>query len=162
MDLSDRDGGRLRRLLLLDDCWIAAASRLLVRSKRARPGKPLIPGTLPLARGIEMAADLQLRRIPSWRQWFGGTVYVLPDQPEGFLANVAPELDAVMGAIIEQVVKVHRKYVLVALHPRGALIPHPRLEGVALAALQNLTDEEFERVVATELERRGRPATRQS
>lgn len=142
--------------------WIAAASRLLVRSRRARPGKPLIPGTLPLARAIEKEADLQLPRLPSWRQWIGGTVYVLPEQPEGFLANVAPELHAVMGAIIDEVVKIHRKYVLVALHPRGPLIPDPRVEGVALAALQTLTDEEFERVIAAEFERRGRPATRKS
>jgi len=42
------------------------------------------------------------------------------------------------------------------------MIADPRVEGFALAALQTLTDEEFERVIAAEIERWGRPATRQS
>jgi hypothetical protein len=135
--------------------WIAAACRLIVKAKRAKPGKPLVAGTLPLARAVENAADRQLLRWPSWRYWVGGAVYVLPEQPEGFLANVPPDLDAVVGVIIDQVVKVHSKYVLVAMYPKGPLIPHPLVESTARAALRELDDDQFERVVDAERARRG-------
>ena len=79
------------------------------------------------------------------------------EQVEGTVV-VAKKLDddvsLVPGAIIDQVVKVHSKYVLVAMYPGGPVIPHPLVESTALAALQELDDDQFERVIDAERARR--------
>jgi hypothetical protein len=93
-------------------------------------------------------------RLGVWTPWRGGVAYVLPEQPEGFLVGVEPTLEAVTQAIIEQVVGIDEKYMLVAMFPKGPVIPNVRAEQAAAAALQELTDEQFMRVVKAEADRR--------
>ena len=49
---------------------------------------------------------------------------------------------------------IHRKYAAVALYPKGPVLPDPRVEWPAARALQQLTDEQFERIVLAERARR--------
>ena len=58
----------------------------------------------------------------------------MPEQPEGFLAGVPADLDAVINVIVERVVDIHEKYVLVAMYPKGPVIPNPITELVARSA----------------------------
>jgi hypothetical protein len=134
--------------------WLAAALRLIVRRRKPLPGKPLKNGVLPIARGIAAAAEGHLFRLRVWTAWRGGVAYVLPEQPEGFLVGVEPTLEAVTGAIIDKVVGIHDKYMLVAMYPKGPVIPNVRAEQAAAQALAELTDEQFMRVVKAEAERR--------
>jgi hypothetical protein len=68
--------------------------------------------------------------------------------------GVEPTLEAVTQAIIEKVVGIHEKYMLVAMYPKGPVIPNVRAEQAAAAALQELTDDQFVRVVKAEADRR--------
>jgi hypothetical protein len=86
-----------------------------------------------------------------------GLAYVLPEQPEGFLVGVEPTLEAVTQPIIEKVTHIHDKYMLVAIYPKGLVIPNVRAEQAAAAALQELTDDQFVRVVKAEAGRRRGP-----
>lgn len=53
---------------------------------------------------------------------------------------------------------IHEKYMLVTMYPKGPVIPNVCAEQAAAAALEELTDEQFVRVVRAEAERRrGRP-----
>jgi len=56
--------------------------------------------------------------------------------------------------IIEKVMGIHDKYMLVAMYPKGPVIPNVRAEQAAAAALQEITDEQFMRVVKAEAARR--------
>lgn len=134
--------------------WLAAALRLIVRRRKPLPGKPLKNGVLPIARGIAVAAEDYMWRLGVWTPWRGGVAYVLPEQPEGFLVGVEPSIEAVTKVIIEQVVGIHEKYMLVAMYPKGPVIPNVRAEQVAAASLAELTDEQFMRVVKAEVDRR--------
>jgi hypothetical protein len=134
--------------------WLAAALRLVVRRRKPLPGKPLKNGVLPIARGIAVAAEDYMWRLGVWTPWRGGVAYVLPEQPEGFLVGVEPTLEAVTQAIIEKVVGIHEKYMLVAMYPKGPVIPNVRAEQAAAACLKELTDEQFRRVVKAEADRR--------
>lgn len=135
--------------------WLGAALRLIVRRTKSRPGKPLAPGVISVAKGIANAADLCLLRTRVWQPW-GSSVYVLPEQPEGFLGGVPADLDAVLEAIVERIVAIHENYVLVAMFPKGPVIPNPLTELAALAALGELTDDQLDRVVEIERARRAR------
>ncbi|MCU0692528.1 MAG: hypothetical protein MUF54_14100 [Polyangiaceae bacterium] len=134
--------------------WLAAALRLVVRRRKPQPGKPLQNGVLPIARGIAAAAEHHLWRLRVWSPWPGDAAYVLPDQPEGFLVGVEPTLEAVTEAIVEKVAGIHEKYMLVAMYPKGPIIPNARAEQAAAKALVELTDEQFMRVVRAEADRR--------
>lgn len=46
------------------------------------------------------------------------------------------------------------KYLLVAMYPKGPVVPNVRAEQAAAAALQELTDDQFVRVVRAEADRR--------
>ncbi|MFW5738988.1 MAG: hypothetical protein ACOC1F_01335 [Myxococcota bacterium] len=109
---------------------------------------------LPIARGIAAAAEDHLWRLGVWSPWPGDAAYVLPDQPEGFLVGVEPTLEAVTEAIVEKVAGIHDKYMLVAMYPKGPVIPNARAEQAAAAALQELTDDQFVRVMEAEANRR--------
>jgi hypothetical protein len=134
--------------------WLAAALRLIVRRRKPLPGKPLKNGVLPIARGIAVAAEDYMWRLGVWTPWRGGVAYVLPEQPEGFLVGVEPTLEAVTQAIIEKVTHIHDKYMLVAMYPKGPVIPNVRAEQAAAASLEELTDDQFMRVVKAEADRR--------
>jgi hypothetical protein len=68
--------------------------------------------------------------------------------------GVEPTLEAVTEAIAEKVAGIHEKYMLVAMYPKGPVVPNARAEQAAAAALQELTDEQFVRVVKAEADRR--------
>ena len=133
--------------------WLGAALRLIVRRTKPRPGKALAPGVVSIAQGIADAADLCLLRARESRPWASAT-YVLPEQPEGFLAGVPADLDAVINVIVERVVAIHEKYVLVTMYPKDPVIPNPITELVALEALGELDDEQIDRVIDIEKARR--------
>jgi hypothetical protein len=136
--------------------WLAASLRLVVRRNKPAPGKPLNKGVLPIARAIAAAAEHHLVRAHAWPDWLGGAAYVLPDQPQGFLTRVEPNLDAVTHAVVEQIVGVHEKHMLVVMFPKGPVIPNRRAAEAAAQALRELTDEQFIQVVQAEGERRSR------
>lgn len=107
-------------------------------------------------RAIASASENHLLRGRAWPDWRGGAAYVVPDQPEGFLAHVEPNLDAVTNALVEQIMGVHEKQMLVVMYPKGKVIPNRRAAEAAAQALHELTDEQFLQVVQAEGERRSR------
>jgi hypothetical protein len=139
--------------------WLGATLRFIVRRAKPRPGKPLVRGVLPIAKGIADAADLRLLHTGEWRPW-GSSTYVLPEQPDKFLAGIPADLDAVINVIVERIVPIHEKYVLVAMYPKGPVIPNPLTELAALGALGELTDEQLKRVIQIEKARRAREGER--
>lgn len=49
---------------------------------------------------------------------------------------------------------IDEKYMLVAMFPKGPVIPNVRSEQAAAASLEELTDDQFVRVVKAEADRR--------
>jgi hypothetical protein len=113
---------------------------------------------MPIARGISEAAERHLWMERVWTSWTGDAPHLLPEQPEGFLVGVEPTPAAVTQAIIEKVAGIHEKHMLVVMCPKGPVIPNVRAEQAAAAALRELTDEQFVRMVKAEGERRSRRA----